>query len=103
MLSGYRFSGKTYLYTICSRASEKEDSNAKGGNSFGSKSSRVKFSLGPGDSATGGWLFVRAGSESGHVEQMIRAGGGQPLIRTLRCFECQSAQLGDCIGATSSP
>ena len=28
-------------------------------------------------------------------------GGGQPLLRTLRCFECQSAQLGDCIGATS--
>ena len=28
--------------------------------------------------------------------------GGQPLIRTLRRFECRSAQLGDCIGATSS-
>ena len=30
-------------------------------------------------------------------------GGGQPLIRTIRCFECQSAQLWDCIGPTSRP
>ena len=27
--------------------------------------------------------------------------GGHLLIRTLRCFERQSAQWGDCIGATS--
>ena len=30
-------------------------------------------------------------------------GGGQPLIRALRRFECQSAQLVDCICATSLP
>ena len=29
--------------------------------------------------------------------------GGQPLWKTLRCFECQSAQLVDCISATSLP
>ena len=33
----------------------------------------------------------------------LNPGGGQPLIRTLRHFECPSAQLGDCIGTTSSP
>ena len=33
-------------------------------------------------------------------ETMFHAGGGNLLIQTLRCFECQSAQLGNSIGAT---
>ena len=42
-------------------------------------------------------LFVRCHTKN--VERDL----SQPLIRTLRCFECQSTQLGYCIGASSSP
>ena len=41
-----------------------------------------------------------SGRECGWV---LTRGWTATNIRTLRCFECQSAQLGDCIGATSSP